>query len=90
MWIRRQGKDTKGEGGRQVQFYGVTGLQSIIGLLKACEVDLTLLNLAGYEVDGVLGQNNEIIADLVELLDERSKLLLGLDEDTLLGLRVLA
>jgi len=76
-------------GGKAVEGFNFIGLQSIVGLLKTCEVDLTLLNLTGYEIDRVLGQNNEIIADLIELLNERSKLLLGLDEDTLLGLRVL-
>jgi len=86
----REEKVCQREGGRLVQFYRVTGLQGVIGLLKACEIDLTLLNLTGYEVDRVLRQNNEIITDLVELLNERSKFLLGLDEDALLGLRVLA
>ena len=54
----------------------VAGLQGIVGFLERSEIDTALLNLAGYDVEGVLGQNDKIVTDLVEFFNERSELLL--------------
>lgn len=53
-------------------------------------LDSSALDLAAHDVDRVLRHDNEVLGDLVDLLDETSKLLGRLDEHLLLRLTVLS
>lgn len=52
-------------------------------------VDAALLHLARNNVNGVLRNDDKILADLVDLADERGELLIRLHEHLLLGLGIL-
>jgi len=53
-------------------------------------LDAALLDVSRYNVDTVLREDNEVGADLVDLLDEAGELVAALHEHLLLGLVILA